>query len=124
MKQSITRGQLEELKEDQIAKHFGVDKLEIYRKTYVDEVANYVRNEHLRARAREITIGNMIAILGNKLFFIQCTEHNSLGMAEHFINNGICYSVEIMISDDDTIGFMRNELCDALWEAVKQVLQK
>ena len=111
MKQHITTKQLMEVHQDIMMEAINSDKFnELLEQVSQSNVG--MRNLYLQALAKEVTIGKMIEILHDSGECIDMFNGNENGRFD-----GYCVWI-------GTLGETRKEeLCDALWEAVKYVLE-
>jgi len=123
MKQHITVEQLKELNLQQLEKYFKIeynyDGIE-QEKFWVE--GRYIYTENLKCAygnfATTFTIGKMIELLENNedVLFVSI-ETPTKNVSNYLV--GVFYKFKTNKDDSD---FISTELCDALWQAVKEVL--
>jgi hypothetical protein len=121
MKQHITVEQLFELQDYTLAEVMDEEFQNAVRDINCNPYMSDTEKDNLiEVLAEQVTIGKMIEILSSKYDVVDYSDNREFGMG---------YTVSCITfdsydwCDDEHREYIANELCDALWEAVKEVLK-
>ncbi len=119
MKQCITETEVLALPDEHVAKIIKLTYAEYPVNTIIYKINRY-KNHKLGSKqlSVDLTIGKMIEILGFKLINILGPK----GLKDRYTVEICTYDESSDIDANDIITWCKDELCDCLWEALKEVL--
>lgn len=124
MKQRITTEQLEQLTDDQYVKLYRFVRPTTKMKDWTIICGR--RDGAARGVRKDLNVGNLIGFIGHLIVIIHPKLHEIAGDEKvHSLKDGEwVWNVEVYTDDEfsDSIGWIKPELVDALWEAVKYVM--